>query len=331
MEANNKKTILISGCAGFIGGAFCNWLIDNTEHTIIGIDNLSTGYYDNIPVNERFHFYFLSMSDENSINELFKYYKPSVCYHLAAYASEGRSNYIRLFIHQNNTAGTANIINLCVNHNCKLIFTGSVAVYSGQPPFTENTIPNPIDEYGLSKWTSEKSIQIAGEQQGLDWCIIRPRNVYGERQSLWDSTRNLFGIFCFNALNNKPLTIFGDGENKRSFTYIGDILNPLYKAIDISNEIINLGSANAYTIKRAAEIFSEVTGYKNIIHTEPRHEVKEAYCYTFKSQQLLAFEDFTGLHEGLKKMWQWAQEQPQRNIQKPPKLEITKNLHSSII
>ena len=323
-------TILVTGCAGLIGANFVNWLLENTEHQVVGIDNLSGNSAANLPLDMRFKFYVIDVCNQEKIDDIYRRYRPKVTYHLAAYAAEGRSNYIRGYINSNNTVGAASIINACVNHESKLIFTSSIAVYSGEPPFAENIEPNPIDEYGLSKYCTERSIQIAGKEQGLSWVIIRPRNVYGEMQNLFDPARNLFGIFCYNAINKKPLTIFGDGNNKRAFTYIGDILEPLYKSINYEKQIINLGSEKVYTINQAAEIFSEVTGYDNIIYVEPRHEVPEAYCLIHKSQQLLGYEDKTTLYAGLKKMWAWAKKQDMKDLMIPPALEVTKTNHSSI-
>jgi len=325
--------ILITGAAGFIGSNFIHWLLANTEHDIVGVDNLSGGYIENMPKeSHRFDFHIADSGHQDSLDNLFSFYKPDICYHMAAYASEGRSNSIRSFIHFNNTLGTTNVINACVNHNVKLVFLSSVAVYSGDPPFNEwSTIPNPIDEYGLSKLMSEKSIEIAGNTQGLDWCVIRPRNVYGERQNLFDPSRNLFGIMCYNALNSLPIKIFGDGNNKRAFTYISDILEPLYNAREIRNRAINLGTGNVYTINEAVEAFSEIIGYKNIVHIEPRHEVAEAFCATTYSIQALGFEDKTSLKDGIQKMWEWAQKQEMKPLIEPPKLEVTKNIHSSLL
>ncbi len=325
--------ILVTGAAGFIGSNFVYWLLNNTDHKVVGVDNMSGGYKENMPnQSERYSFYEYDLLYDFCMEDVFDNEKPDICYHMAAYASEGRSNNIRTFIHFNNTLGTTNVINACVNHNVKLVFLSSVAVYSGQPPFNEwCTTPNPIDEYGISKLMSEKSIEIAGNTQGLQWCIIRPRNVYGERQNLFDPSRNLFGIMCYNALKSIPIKIFGDGKNKRSFTYIGDILEPLYNAKEVRNRIINLGTGDVYTINDAAEAFSEITGYKNITHIEPRHEVAEAFCATAYSIQALGFEDKTSLKEGIEKMWKWAKIQPMRDLVRPPKLEVTKNIHSSLL
>jgi UDP-glucose 4-epimerase len=176
-------------------------------------------------------------------------------------------------------------------------------------------------------------IKVAGDVQGLDWCIIRPRNVFGEKQSIWDRSRNLFGIWCYNALHELPLTIYGDGQQKRTFTYIEDIIPSLYNAKDVSKEIINLGSRNEYSVKNAAAYMCRVTGLKYedvVIHTEARHEVKEAYCDTNKSRNMLEFRERNTLLGGLDAMWAWAKQQPERPLQVMPKLELDVNAHSSL-
>lgn len=326
--------IIVTGCAGFIGSNFVHWLLENTDHTIIGIDDFSTGYLENLPPqSDRFFYYIDSVLLRHQIDKIFNVNKPTVCFHFAAYAAEGRSNNIRSFIHTNNTVGTCNVINACVNHNCKLVFTSSVAVYSGDPPFSEITDPNPIDEYGLSKLMSEKSIQIAGQQQGLEWCIIRPRNVFGERQAIWDTSRNVSGIWMYQALHKQPMTIYGDGSNRRAFTPIESILPCLYNAIKVLNEIINLGVAGSLSILEFNDMIKEVTQWKEIVFLEERHEVKEAHCYIKKSQQLLEFDAKkanTLIFPGLEKMWSWAKIQPARKLMIPPTLEVKKTNHISI-
>lgn len=324
--------ILITGSNGFIGKhLFDHCLKQGLE--VIGIDNTYTGHRVH-PLEKHYR---IDIRNSDSLDAIFEMHKPDVCYSLASYASEGRSNHIRSFIHHNNTVGTANVINACVNHKCKLVFTSSVAVYSGTPPFDETILPNPIDEYGLSKYMSELSIKIAGKTQGLDWCIIRPRNVYGPGQNMFDPSRNLFGIWCYNALNDKPCLIYGDGSNARTFTYIGDIIPCLYRAKDVSNEIINLGSHWPYTLNEAWRIFESVAGYKNghpaVRYVEARHEVAEATCRVEKSMELLGFprhEKVTPLTDGLKEMWLWARNQPMRELDKMPELEVTVNAHSSL-
>lgn len=330
-------TILITGAAGFIGSHLAYHCIKE-GHTVTLVDNDAKRLHEvfsNIPENRLATFWrVIDVAKEpHLLEEYFKYQKPDVCFHLAAYASEGRSNHIRSFIHSNNTVGTANVINACVNHNCKLVFTSSVAVYSGESPFYEFTRPNPIDEYGLSKYMSEQSIKIASKTQGLEYCIVRPRNVYGPGQNMFDPSRNLFGIWMYNALNNKPCLIYGDGEQKRSFTYIDDLIPSLYKAITIRKSSVNLGSGISYTLNFASETFKKVTGYHNFQHVEARHEVMEATCDTAMARDLLGWpisSAETKLYPGVEKMWDWAKTVPMRELDKMPELEVTVNAHSSL-
>jgi|SRR5690606_15129123 len=325
-----KSTVLVTGCAGFIGSNLCHWILANTSHDVVGVDDLSGGYEENLPNDNRFIFVHLNAGDEY-LNNVFSIYKPSTCFALHAYAAEGRSNHIRKFIHQNNTLSMANVINCCVNHECKLVFTSSVAVYSGIPPFDENTPPFPIDCYGISKFTTEMDIQVAGRSQGLEWCIVRPRNVYGVRQSIFDPSRNLLGIWCYQALNDEPLTVFGKGTSKRCFTYVEDILEPLYFASFVDNRVVNLGSPVAYCIVDALNVFREVTGYDNVKFLPPREEVPEATCRIEVSEEILGYKHRTDLRDGVSKMWQWATALKMRPKQTPPYLEITKNAHISLL
>jgi UDP-glucose 4-epimerase len=158
-------------------------------------------------------------------------------------------------------------------------------------------------------------IQIAGEQHNLDWCIIRPHNVYGIKQNIWDTYRNVLGIWMYQHLNNGPMTIFGDGSQKRAFSFIDDYLEPFWTSATspkASNEIINLGSAIEYSILEASKILKEVIGDGNVAFKEKRHEVKNAHPTWQKSVEILGFEDKTDLRSGLEIMWKWAKEQPNR-------------------
>jgi UDP-glucose 4-epimerase len=158
-------------------------------------------------------------------------------------------------------------------------------------------------------------IQIAGEQHNLDWCIIRPHNVYGIKQNIWDKYRNVLGIWMFQHLNGEPMTIFGDGLQTRAFSYIDDILEPLWKSAILSGasrKIINLGGIEEHSIKEANEILVKITGSSNSIHLEGRHEVKHSIPTWKRSEEILGFLHQTSLEEGLNKMWEWAKDQPRR-------------------
>jgi UDP-glucose 4-epimerase len=309
--------ILITGIAGLLGSRLADYILENTNHTVIGIDNLSGGYIEN--VNSRCIFYNRDLvTDDTLIEDIFLEHKIDVVYHFAAYAAEGLSPFIRKFNYSNNVGGTMNIVNNCIKYNIKrLVFTSSMAVYGkGNPPFNENDLPAPIDSYGIAKYACEMDIKVAGEQHGLDWCIIRPHNVYGIKQNLWDRYRNVLGIWMYQYMNKEPMSIFGDGEQKRAFSYIDDCLRPLWWAgtkQNCSKQIINLGGTKFHTINEANKILKDVIRGGDTIYLEERHEVKDAHPTYQKSVELLEYKDKTSLFEGLNEMWTWAQTQPNRD------------------
>ncbi len=299
------------------------------EYQVVGIDNLSGGFREN--VDERVHFIELDCASEK-MREVFTEFQPTYVYHFAAYAAEGLSPFIRKYNYQNNLIATANIINECIRHSVdRLVFTSSMAVYgTGNPPFDESDQPAPIDPYGIAKYACELDIQVAGEQHGLDWCIIRPHNVYGIKQNIWDTYRNVLGIWMYQYLNDQPLTIFGDGSQKRAFSFIDDCLSPLWEAAvgETSNrQIINLGSAIEYSILEASEILTEVMGGGDVLFQEQRHEVKNAHPTWTKSVRLLGFNDRTDLRKGLISMWAWAQKQPSRERFMWSEYELDKGIY----
>jgi len=326
-----KKTILITGVAGLIGSRFADWMVENyKEYKIIGIDDLSGGYIENI--NSNVEFYNITIGN-SKIENIFNEYKPEYVFHFAAYAAECLSPFIRNYNYQNNLIATSDIINNCIKYNVKkLIFTSTLAVYgNGVPPFDESLIPNPIDPYGVAKYACEMDIKIAGEQHGLDWCILRPHNVYGIKQNIWDKYRNVLGIWMFQYMNNKPMTIFGDGLQTRAFSFIDDIIPCIWNAAVLTNtskEIINLGGKKHTKIKDACEILRNIIGDGEIVYKESRHEVKNAYVTWEKSVNLLNYDEKYSLDEGIKKMWDWAKIQPKRKQFEWNSFELDKGIYS---
>lgn len=330
---DNVKVIAITGCCGMIGSNLSHWFIDNTDYRVIGIDNLSGGFIENIPDNERFTFMEFDVCD-NYIDRIFKNYKPNVVYHAAAYAAENLSPFIRKYNYTNNLVGTANIINACINYDVeRLVFFSSIAVYGhGEPPFKETDLPRPNDPYGNAKAACEIDIQIAGEQHGLDWCIVRPYNVYGKRQNIKDKYRNVLGIFINQYLNGTPFTIFGDGTQVRNFTNVDDIMQPLYNAgfsERASNQVINIGSEIPYTVLEAASMVKEIVGSGEIVHLEKRHEVHTAVADNSKAYSVLGYQHKTFFYEGLKDMYEWVKRNPQQSETIAPEYEITKGMYNA--
>lgn len=321
-----KKAVLITGVAGLIGSKVASWIINNTDFQVVGIDDLSGGYIENTP--REIYFYSGDVAEDLSI--IFERYDIQYVFHFAAYAAEGLSPFIRKFNYQNNLVATANIVNHCINYNVeRLVFTSSMAVYGVQRvPYLEGQIPNPVDPYGVAKYACELDIKAAGDQFGLDWCILRPHNVYGPNQNIWDKYRNVLGIWMRQNLNGEPLTIFGDGTQKRAFSYIDDVLPILWQcAINpkASKQIMNIGSDQEYTIKEAAQMLIQVMGSGTIEYHEARHEVWNAYSHHGKIKELLGYEEKTNLREGMEKMWDWAKKQPSRKIKSMENLEVEKD------
>jgi UDP-glucose 4-epimerase len=323
--------VLITGVAGLLGSNLADYLI-NKNINVIGIDDLSGGYIEN--VNDKVNFHKLNLiNDVTRLNELFNTFKIDFVYHMAAYAAEGLSPFIRNYNYNNNLIATTNIVNCCVNHNVKrLIFTSTMAVYGENTlPFDEKYLPNPIDPYGIAKYACELDIKVAGEQHGLDWCIIRPHNVYGKKQNIWDKYRNVLGIWMNLHLNNKPLTIYGDGKQTRAFSYIDDSVEPLWNAAifpEASKQIINLGGIYETSINEACDILIKVMGGGTKVHLEKRHEVKHAYSTYQKSIDILKFNHQTNLENGLTDMWTWAKNQPRKNQFIWQKYEIEKGIYN---
>lgn len=328
-----KDKILITGVAGLLGSRLSDWIVKNAPNVeVVGIDDLSGGYIEN--VNENVNFYQMDINDAEKLSTLFEEHKPRFVYHLAAYAAEGLSPFIRKFNYTNNLLCTAGIVNESIRNGVeRLVFTSSLAVYGhgNNQIFDESQIPCPIDPYGVAKYACEMDIQIAGEQHGLDWCIIRPHNVYGIKQNIWDKYRNVFGIWMNQHLNEKPMTIFGDGNQTRAFSYIDDILEPLWNAAirkEASREIINLGGIEEHSIVDGCHTLREIIGGGEIVHLEPRHEVKHSIPTWKKSEEILGFKHTTSLKEGLSEMWKWAKMQPKRPQFKWETYELDNGIYS---
>lgn len=329
-----RKSILITGVAGLIGSRMADWIIENhPEYEVVGIDNLFGGYIEN--VNKKVVFYKRELGEDN-ISDIFEKHDIEYVYHFAAYAAEGLSYFMPVFNDKNNMLSTDNILKECVKHNVKrLVYTSSMAVYGEGIEegriFDENDRPHPIDPYGMSKYACERNIEIIGNNFGLDWCIIRPHNCYGEKQNIWDKYRNVLGIWMYQILNNEPMLIYGDGEQTRAFSFIDDCLEAFWNAAvreEASKQIINLGGEYAYSINEAAKTLCEITGYDKVEYREARHEVKHATTTADKSKKILGYKQSTTLKNGLTQMWEWAKTQPKREQFKWENYEIEKGIYT---
>ena len=323
--------IFVTGCAGLLGSNYSRHLLKN-GHQVIGIDDLSGGYKAFIPKDDNFTFKKFNLEKRKKVVELFEEHNPDVLLHFAAYAAEGLSPFIRNYNYRNNLICSANLINECINHDTKVIFTSSMAVYGEQePPFTEDKKPQPIDPYGIAKYAVECDLKLAHEQFGLRYNIVRPHNVLGIYQNIWDRYRNVIGIFIRKTLNGQPILVYGDGEQTRAFSDIRYYMEPFDKLLtDHSGEIFNIGADKYFSLNEVANTVQTIGkkyGYDvPIEHGEARHEVKHAYCDHTKAKSILEFKDETNLEELIESMFVWAMKQPNRKV-KNMEYEVEKNIY----
>ena len=324
--------VLITGVAGLLGSRLASWIIENTNYEVIGIDDLSGGYTENI--HNKVKFYKFNLNDLESLKGVFEKEKISIVYHFAAYAAEGLSPFIRKYNYDNNLITSTNLITCSIQYNVsRFIFASSMSVYGDKykPPFSEDMKQAPIDPYAVAKYAVEMDLEIAFKQHGLNYTIVRPHNFYGINQNIWDKYRNVLGIWMYQLLNKQNPTIFGDGSQIRAFSYVDDSIIPFWNASQKDNcigEIINLGGIKEYTINDTCDALINVTG-QNLkpVYLEARHETKYAWSTWEKSVKLLDFKHQVDLEEGLSKMWVWAQKQPNRERFIWPKYELNKGIY----
>ena len=323
--------IFVTGCAGLLGANYTRHLLANGHH-VVGIDDLSGGYKAFVAKGENFEFRKFNLERRKKVVELFEEHNPDVLVHFAAYAAEGLSPFIRNYNYRNNLICSANLINECINHKTKMIFTSSMAVYGGQQtPFTEDKQPQPIDPYGVAKYAVECDLKMAQTQFGLRYNIVRPHNVLGKYQNIWDRYRNVIGIFIRKTLNGEPILVYGDGEQTRAFSDIQYYMEPFDILLtEHDGEIFNIGADKFFSLNQVAETVQAIGkkyGYEvPIEHGPPRHEVKHAYCDHTKAKNLLKFQDNTKLEELIEDVFVWAMKQPKRKV-KDMEYEVTDGIY----
>lgn len=320
---------LVTGGAGFIGSHVATELLNFGNHVII-LDDLSGGFEDNVP--EGAKFVKGSVTDMYLLTKLFDEEEFDYVFHLAAYAAEGLSHFIRRFNYDNNLMGSINLINLSIKHKIKcFVFTSSIAVYGkNQLPMIEETTPNPEDPYGISKYAVELDLKAAHEMFGLNYIIFRPHNVYGENQNIGDKYRNVIGIFMNHIMQKKPLTIFGDGEQTRAFSYIKEVSPIIADSIKVKkayNQIFNVGADTPYSVNQLVKVISkEFSTNTEVNHQPERNEVKHAYSSHEKVRKYFGEQRKYSIEEGIHLMAEWVKQKGPRVGQKFKNIEIEENL-----
>ncbi len=323
------SNVLVTGGAGFIGSHVTDELIDR-GYKVTVLDDLSGGFHENI--NPGANFVHGSINNYDLINQIFSQNKFEYVYHLAAYAAEGLSHFIKRFNYENNLVGSINLINAAIKNDVKcFVFTSSIAVYGTSPelPMTEDTPAHPEDSYGIAKLAVEQELRSCLEMFGLNYIIFRPHNVYGERQNIGDKYRNVVGIFMNQILQDKPMSVFGEGDQTRAFSYIGDLSPIMAEAIEnpmAYNQIFNIGADQPYSVNQLALAIAKAMGKEPAInHLPARNEVQDAYSSHAKVEEVFGFREKHTLEQGLEKMAAWVKKHGARKSTKFENIEIEKN------
>lgn len=325
---------LVTGGAGFIGSHVCRYL-KSVGHEVVCLDDLSGGFRDNVP--EDIFFAEGSVTDHEFVKKVFAAHKFEYVYHLAAYAAEGLSHFIKRFNYSNNLIGSVNLINEAVNSDSVkcFVFTSSIAVYGrNQVPMREDMTPTPEDPYGIAKYAVELDLRETHEIFGLNYVIFRPHNVYGENQNIGDKYRNVIGIFMNQLLKNEPMTIFGDGKQTRAFSYISDVAPVIAESatrLSCYNQVFNVGADKPYSVLELANSVAKVMNKQpKIKFLDQRNEVQHAFSSHEKVKKEFGhLIKGVPLEEGLQKMTDWVRTVGARQGVSFKNIEVRKNLPKS--
>lgn len=316
MVKPHKAKVLVTGSAGFIGSHVYD-LLFAMGHEVYGVDDLSGGYMRN--VSQKKFFTKLDLRDRKKTAKYISKLKPDIIFHLAADATEGRSQFTPFSAIDRNLVAYTNLLIPAIKHGLKkMVLTSSMSVYGAQQtPFRENMIPQPEDVYGISKAAMEQKTRVMSQVYGFKYVIIRPHNVYGPRQNISDPYRNVVGIFINRLMQGKNFYIYGDGRQKRAFSHISDVAPSMVKAAfsrKCEGQILNLGSNTAVSLNELGRIvlkeyFQGSRVPKQFLPerlpVRPQ-EVKYAFCSHDKAKKLIGFKDKIVLRDGIRDMISWA-------------------------
>lgn len=326
-----RTKVLVTGAAGFIGSHVADHCL-NADMEVIATDDLSGGFIENVP--KQSTFIRGDLKDAEFVKSLWDQYGPfDYVYHIAAYAAEGLSHFIRSYNYETNLVASMHLINEAVkSKSCRrFVFTSSIAVYgAGQTPMSETMTPQPEDPYGISKYAVELDLKAAHEMFGLNYIIFRPHNVYGERQNIADKYRNVIGIFMNQVLQSQPMSIFGDGLQTRAFSHVDDVApiiarSPLVP--DANNETFNIGADTPYTIlELVQEIASAFEVRPTLKHLAARNEVVHAFSDHSKVNQTFCPPPSVELRDGIRRMAKWVKQHGPMTPIHFSNIEITEKL-----
>jgi UDP-glucose 4-epimerase len=306
-----KQKIFITGVAGFLGSHLADKFIKE-GHQVVGCDNLIGGYFDN--VNKYIDFYPIDCCNLKKMKDIMK--GCDIVYHCAATPYEGLSVFSPTLITENIVLASVSTITAAIHNKVKrFVMCSSMARYgTNKVPFTEDMIPNPQDPYGIGKYCTELLLKNLAETHGMEWVVAVPHNIIGPRQKYDDPFRNVASIFINAMLQGIQPIIYGDGQQKRCFSYVSDCVDPLYQMAfsnKVVGQVINIGPDNEFiTIKELAEKISNILK----VELKPRYlpnrpqEVMLSNCSNKKARELLEYNPTYKLDDGLKEMVDYIRE-----------------------
>ncbi len=306
-----SKNILVTGGGGFIGSHLVDRLIIN-GHKVSIIDDLSGGKKANI--NPKAKFYLCDLREVTKTDKIIKKIQPGIVFHLAANAAENKAQFSPIDITSRNWNTFINTLVSSLNSGMKrIIVTSSIAVYGSlQTPFKETDKPEPEDLYGVSKLAMEEALKILSKVHKFEYVITRPHNCYGPRQNMNDPYRNVVTIFMNALLKKQPYYIYGDGNQRRCFSFIDDVVDAIFKCGfgNFNTMTFNIGADKDYSVNELSDTIQQVTDINipPIYLDERPQEVKEAVADHTQAKKYLGYKDKTSLHKGIKATWEYAKQ-----------------------
>jgi UDP-glucose 4-epimerase len=301
--------VFVSGAAGFLGSHLADTFIAG-NHQVVGCDNMIGGDLQNLP--EGIEYETADCNDLTAMKRLTK--DVDLVFHCAAIATEGLSVFSPALIGQHVYLNTANLLAAAASNNVKrFVHCSSMARYGNGPvPMVEDQPLNPVDPYGVAKYASELLVRNVCETHGIEYNIAVPHNIIGPKQKYDDPYRNVASIMINRMLQGKQPVIYGDGGQKRCFSFVQDCVNPLVKMgtlPDVIGETINIGPDEEYiSILGLAELIAEIMNFDLdpiMVPDRPR-EVRYATCSADKARKLLDYRTTVTLREGLQSIIDWV-------------------------
>jgi len=324
--------IFITGIAGFLGSHLADAMLRD-GHVVGGVDSLIGGYWDNVP--EGVQIWWKADCNELScLNGYFERFKPEIVFHCAATAYEGLSVFSPHLITQNIVGASTSVFSASITAGVRrIVHCSSMARYgTGNPPFLESDRPEPQDPYGIGKLCAEQMLRNLCETHGVEFSIAVPHNIVGPRQKYDDPYRNVASIMINRTLQGKPIIVYGDGSQRRCFSYIDDCIDCLKKMAfqdNVVGEVINIGpDEQPTTINDLAQIVREETGSHLPTQYMPGRpqEVRIALCSSNKARILLGYETKTFLRPAIRHMVDYIRARGVRPFDYHLPLEIVNDL-----